>query len=107
MKTKFNLNEWLLKWNFSYIRLLHYLITFVGLALLYWVFVLILNDIPQYSGIPYGIVKALAGVILLRLVDEIMLAEIHTSNLLKTNAVGYALYIFSYAIIVAAAFFSA
>jgi hypothetical protein len=73
-----------------------------GLAtVLYIGFISILSLAPEFSGIPYAIVKIVIGVITLKLTDELMLYEIDTMQLLKENATAYAIYILAYGIIVA------
>lgn len=55
------------------------------------------------SGMPYALAKALMGVSLLKLIDELMLPEINTMQTLNTDAKAYSNYMLGYAIIIALA----
>ncbi len=74
---------------------------------MYWVFLLVLWLAPQFSGLPYALTKALAGVITLKLVDDLLLTEIPTIKRLKNDGTAYAIYTLGYAIIIAMALYTA
>lgn len=80
-----------------------YIIALLVLLVAYYAFRMILSYAPEFSGMPYALTKGLLGVILLKLVDELMLYEVETMKILKENAVGYSLYLLAYGIIIALA----
>jgi hypothetical protein len=73
----------------------------------YYGFIEILKDIPELSGIPYAVSKAIIGVTILKIVDEALLYEINTMEILKTDGKAYSLYIVAYALIIALAIMGA
>jgi hypothetical protein len=82
-------------------RAVYYIISLFSLSAFYWMFLLVLNIAPQFSGLPYAMTKALLGVITLRAIDDFIYPEVDTLKLLRRNPIGYAIYIFAYAVIVA------
>ena len=80
-----------------------YIAMLVGIIILYNGFLVMLNHVPALSMLPYRLTVALLGVATLRAVDDFVLPEVNTYNLMKRNPIGYALYIMAYAIIIAAA----
>lgn len=78
-----------------------YVIAMAVLFLVYTGFRYILGMWPEFSGLPYALTTALAGVITLRLVDELILYEIETMRILKRNAIAYAVYVLAYALVIA------
>jgi hypothetical protein len=78
-----------------------YVLPSLFLVLFYFLFLAIYSYMPELSLLPYGVAKALTGVIMLKLVDEFMLPEVKTMQILKDDAVGYAIYLLPYGIIIA------
>ena len=81
--------------------------SFVLLAIIivcYFGFLLVVSHpaLEPFSMLPYWMCVALIGVTLMKAVDDFVLTEINTYNLLKRNPIGYALYLLGYAIIIAA-----
>ena len=72
------------------------------ILMFYFGFLNMLIAFPTLSMLPYWVTVALVGVTLFRAVDDFVLTEIHTYNLLKRNPIGYAIYLLGYAIIIAA-----
>ena len=83
-------------------KIIMYVGAVFALLLVYYLFVFLLSAAPELSVMPYALTKALAGVITLKLVDELILYDIDTVKLLKCEPVGYAIYVLAYAIIIAA-----
>jgi len=88
-------------------RIGRYLLALSSLVVMYWAFLLVLWLAPQFSGLPYALAKAFAGVLTLKLVDDLLLSEIPTFERLKDNGTGYAIYLLGYALIVAGAMYTA
>lgn len=88
-------------------RIATYLLTMAGLVVMYWLFLLVLWLAPAFSGLPYALTKAIAGVLTLKLVDDLLLNEIPTIKRLKDNGTGYAIYTLGYALIIAMAMYTA
>ncbi len=73
----------------------------------YWLFVLALYIvqilltifIPQYAGLFYTLSLGFAVCGALKLTEEVLFADIDTSNLLSKNPIAYAIYIFAFAYI--------
>ncbi len=80
-----------------------YIASLLVLAVLYYLFISVLSFAPEFSGLPYALTKALLGVITVKLIDELMLYEVDTMQILKNNATAYSIYIAAYALIVALA----
>lgn len=80
-----------------------YIMAMAALFLVYSAFRFVLSAYPEFSGLPYAITTALAGVITLKLVDELILYEIETMRILKRNAIAYAVYVLAYALVIAIA----
>lgn len=82
-------------------------ITYIALMLIamltYMIFIAVLKYFPELSGLPYALNKAMIGCIILKLIDEFMLYEVQTMQILKQNATAYSLYMLSYALIIALA----
>ena len=82
-------------------------ITYIALMfiamLTYMIFIAVLQYFPELSGLPYALNKAMIGCIILKLIDEFMLYEVSTMQILKQNATAYSLYMLSYALIIALA----
>lgn len=78
-----------------------YIGAMAALFFVYSAFKTILAIWPEFSGLPYAITTALAGVITLKLVDELILYEIETMRILKRNAIAYAVYVLAYALVIA------
>jgi hypothetical protein len=83
-------------------RLLIYSASSLGILLLYalqhgliWWW-----DKPELSGLPYRMAVAWLGCIMYRAMDDFVLINIPTYELMKSNAVGYAIYLFGYAFII-------
>ena len=76
---------------------------------LYWLFVgflyliqiLMINFLPQYSGLIYTLSLGFAVCGALKLVEEFLLPDIDTNEILKQNPIAYAIYIFAFAFIFA------
>lgn len=85
----------------SWKKLLMYVIAIVICIVLYYIFRVILLTAPEFSGIPYAVAKAMIGILTLKLIDELMLYEVDTMQILKNNATAYSLYLLAYAIIIA------
>jgi hypothetical protein len=88
-------------------RIAIYLLSLLALVVGYWLFLLVLWLAPAFSGLPYALTKALAGVITLKLVDDLLLTEIPTIERLKESGTGYGIYVLGYAIIIAMAMYTA
>lgn len=99
-------NTIILLFKGSWKKLVLYGFSFIFLGILYYFFTLVLSFAREFSGLPYGLVKAFAGVLTLKLIDEIMLSEINTPNTLKNNATAYSIYIFAFALVVASALYA-
>ena len=84
-------------------RIAVYMLMLAGIAIFYNAFIVVLAQAPALSMLPYKMTVALIGVITLRAVDDFVLTEINTNELMRTNPVGYAIYIMAYAIIIAGA----
>ena len=84
-------------------RIAMYVLMLAGITILYNAFIVVLARAPAFSMLPYKMTVALIGVITLRAVDDFVLTEVNTYNLMKRNPVGYAIYIMAYAIIIAGA----
>lgn len=78
-----------------------YVIAIVICIVLYYIFRVILLTAPEFSGIPYAVTKAMIGILTLKVIDELMLYEVDTMQILKNNATAYSLYLLAYAIIIA------
>ena len=85
----------------NYRKVLMYLVAMLVLYAIHYLFRVILNTSPEFAGLPYALVRALAGVLTLKLVDELILYEIETMRILKRNAIAYAIYVLAYALVVA------
>jgi hypothetical protein len=81
-------------------RAVLYVISLFSLVAFYWMFLIILNFAPQFSGLPYAMTKAMLGVITLRAIDDFILPEVDTLRLMRRNPIGYAIYIFGYAVVI-------
>lgn len=78
-----------------------YLLSVLVIIGMYNLFLFVLEFYPELSGIPYGMTKAMLGVVTLKLVDELMLYEVDTMQNLKKNATAYAIYVVAYALVIA------
>lgn len=88
-------------------RIATYLLTLAGLVLMYWLYVFVLWLAPDFSGLPYALSKAMAGVITFKLIDDLLLKEIPTAKRLRDDSTGYAIYTLGYAIIIALSLYGA
>jgi hypothetical protein len=88
-------------------RIATYLLTLAGLVVMYWLYVFVLWLAPDFSGLPYALSKALAGVITLKLVDDLLLYEVPTAKRLKDDGTAYAIYSLGYALIIALSLYGA
>ncbi len=70
-------------------------------AFLYVIQILMVNFLPQYSGLVYTLSVGFAVCGALKLVEELLFPEIDTNELLKQNPLAYAIYIFAFAFIFA------
>ena len=52
----------------------------------------------------YGLMKATAGISVLRIVDDLVYIRIDTEELFKNNPIAYAIYILAYGVVIAGAF---
>lgn len=82
-------------------------ITYIALMLIamltYMIFIAVLQYFPELSALPYALNKAMIGCLVLKMIDEFMLYEVPTMQILKQNATAYSLYMLSYALIIALA----
>jgi len=59
---------------------------------------------PMQSANYYALMKATSGVSFLRIVDDVIYTKINTEELLKDNAVAYAIYMLAYGYVIGSAF---
>jgi len=68
-------------------------------AFLYGIQILMINFLPQYSGLVYTLSVGFAVCGALKLVEEILFPNINTDEILSKNPIAYAIYIFAFAFI--------
>lgn len=84
-----------------------YLVMLVGIIIMYNLFLTVMRYEPSLSMLPYRLTVAAFGIITYRAIDDFILTEVDTYELMKNNPVGYAVYLFGYAVIIAAALWGA
>lgn len=94
---KFNLN---IKRNTKLILLFWSLV-----VLLYFIQIIMVKFIPQYSGLIYTLSNGFAVCGALKITEEMLFPEIKTKDVLNNNPIAYAIYIFAFAYIFASAMF--
>jgi hypothetical protein len=88
-------------------RIVMYTASLVALALIYYFFIAMWKHMPELSGLPYAMTKALLGVITFRAIDDFVYPEVDSSALFNRNSQAYAIYMLAYALIVAGAMWTA
>ncbi len=88
-------------------RIILYLASLLALAVIYSLFIAMWRHIPELSGMPYAMTKALLGVITLRAVDDFVYPGVDSNALFNRNSQAYATYMLAYAVILAAALWAA
>ena len=80
-----------------------FLFYWIFVAFLYGMQILMVNFLPQYSGLIYTLANGLAVCGALKVVEELLFPEINTDEVLSKNPIAYAIYIFAFAYILARA----
>ncbi len=70
-------------------------------AFLYAIQILMVNFLPQYSGLIYTLSVGFAVCGALKITEEFLFPEINTNEILKDNPIAYVIYIFAFAYIFA------
>lgn len=83
------------------------IVLLIAALITYLLFYFSVHLMPEMSGLPYAVNRALLGCLILKIIDEFMLNEIDTMKILKTDAKAYSLYMLGYAIVIALAFATA
>jgi hypothetical protein len=88
-------------------RILIYSVSLVALLAIYYLFLVMWRNLPELSGLPYAMTKALLGVITFRAVDDFVYPSVDSNKLFNTNSQAYAIYLLAYALIIAGAMWTA
>jgi len=88
-------------------RAVLYAASLLGLTVIYFLFIHMWRHLPELSGLPYAMTKALLGIITLRAVDDFVYPGVDTNSLFNRNSQAYAVYMLAYAVILAAALWAA
>jgi len=88
-------------------RAVLYAASLLALTVIYFLFIQFWKHMPELSGLPYAMTKALLGIITLRAVDDFVYPGVDTNTLFNRNSQAYAVYMLAYAVILAGALWTA
>jgi len=79
------------------------LLFWMVVIMLYGIQIVMVNFLPQYSGLIYTLSTGFAVCGALKITEEMLFPQIETTKILENNPIAYAIYIFAFAYIFAAA----